>query len=154
LPEPQRPSMLRLLPITATSTAAAKRLAAPIMLYPDRGVSLAQRADHTILALVSGPAEIEARLASALQGPFPLQRTATAHFRKLVSIDGAPVIGRITPSRLFAIAGLGDAAAFFAPPLARFLIGEGTADEKSWFAEHAPSRPREAIADFVSAAAA
>jgi hypothetical protein len=152
LPEPQRPSSLGIVEMIATLTAPARRLPAPIRRYPDRGVNLVQNRDHSILALVAGTSDIELRLASTIVGPFPLQRVATSRFRRFTSIDGAPVIGRLTPSRLHIIAGLGDAGAFLAPPLARFITGNGTPEEKSWFAAHNPARPREAIADFVAVA--
>jgi hypothetical protein len=151
LPEPQRPAPLISVPMTGTLTAPAKRLAAQFVRYSDRGVMLSQRPDGSILALVSGAADVEARLASCLSGPFPLRRSATSRFRRLATSDGAPLIGRLKPSRLFIAAGLGDAGAFLAPPLARFLAGAPSPEEKSWFGAHDPSRSsREAIADFTS----
>jgi glycine/D-amino acid oxidase-like deaminating enzyme len=151
LPEPQRPAPLISVPMTGTLTAPAKRLAAQFMRYPDRGVMLSQRPDQSILALISGSSDLEARLASCLSGPFPLRRSATSRFRRLATSDGAPLIGRLKPSRLFIAAGLGDAGAFLAPPLARFLAGAPSPEEKSWFGAHDPSRSsREAIADFTS----
>ena len=80
VPEQQRPSLLVAQPMTATLTAATRRLAAPVMRYVDRGVTLAQRPDLSILALVAGERDVEARLASCLPGPFPLARFATTPF--------------------------------------------------------------------------
>jgi len=152
LPERDRPALLVTEQMTATLTEPAKRLAAPIVRYADRGVTLAQRPDRSVLALVSGEQDVEARLASCLPGPFPLQRRATAHYRRLVIADGAPFIGRVKPSKVFICAGLGDAAAFFAAPLARFLAGVPAGDEKAWFSAHDPARQnRDAVADFVEA---
>lgn len=153
LPADQRPPQLVVHSMTATLTAPARKLASPIVLYPDRGVMLQQRPDLSILALVSGDADVDARLASALPGPFPLQRLATTHFRRVVTADSAPLVGRVKPSRLSVLAGLGDAAAFFAPILARGLAGVPADDEKSWLASLNPSRPRDAIVDFVAGAA-
>jgi hypothetical protein len=155
LPEAQRPAQLAAQPMIATLTDPARRLAAPVMLFPDRGVTLAQRPDGTVLALITSAADVEARLASCLSGPFPLRRTATAHFRRLVTADGAPLIGRLKPSRLMIIAGLGEMAPFLAPPLARQIAGVADETEKSWFAAHSPSRTsRDSVADFAPMAAA
>ena len=153
LPEAQRPPQFVVEAMMATLTAPARRLPTPIMRYPDRGVTLAQRPDLSVLALVAGELEVEARLASTLAGPFPLARLATTHYRRIASSDGAPLIGRLKPSKLFVIAGLGDAAAFLAPPIARLLNGVPGEDERGWLVAHDPSRPSRAnIADFAEAA--
>lgn len=153
VPADQRPLPLALRSMTATLTAPTRRLPAPIMVFPDRSVALQQRADLSILALAGGDSDVEARLASTLPGPFPLPRLATTHFRRVVASDGAPMIGRVKPSKLMVLAGLGDAAAFFAPIVARFLAGVPADDEKQWIATLSPSRPRDAIADFVAGVA-
>jgi len=141
------PPGLTVMPMTATLTAPTRRLPATVMRYPDRGVTLLQRADLTVLALVAGDHEAEARLASTLPGPFPLHRRATSRFRRLLSEDGAPVVG--PHGQFFIAAGFGDVGAFFAPVLARFLAGKGNDDENAWFTAHAPDADRSAIADFV-----
>jgi len=148
LPEADRPPLLKIESMMATLTAPVKRLTARVLRYPDRGVTLSQGADRTVLALVSGQADGDARLGSCLPGPFPLQRRATTHYRRLVPADGAPFIGELTPSRLLVVAGLGDVGAFLAPPLARLLGGTSTDDEKAWFAAHDPAQAsRSAVAD-------
>jgi hypothetical protein len=149
VPEAERP-LLQAEATMATLTAPAKRLAAPVMRYLDRGVTLMQKPDLSVLALVSGQADADARLASCLAGPFPLQRRATAHYHRLVTIDGAPLIGRLASSGLIVIAGLGDSAGFFAPPLARLLTGGPIDEEDAWFAAHDPARPSRApVADII-----
>ncbi len=154
LPEGQRPPLLAAQAMIATLTTPAKRLAAPVMLYPDRGVTLVQRPDLSILGLVSGDADVEARLASALPGPFPLRRLASSRFRRVVTADGAPLIGRIKPSKLLLLAGLGNAGAFLAPTIARHLAGVSADDEKAWFAAHDPARQSRApVAEIVAGAA-
>ncbi len=147
--EDRRPPDLVVEAMTATLLAAPRGLAAPILLHPDRGVTLLRRPDNTVLALARGAADVEARIASALAGPFPVKRLASTRYRRLVTRDGAPLIGRIKGARLFAIAGLGDAGAFLAPALARFLAGTAVPDEKRWVAAHAPARSRDAVADFA-----
>ena len=155
LPEAQRPSQLAIQSMTATLTTEARRLPASVMRYLDRGITLSQRQDLSILALISGEADLAARLGSTIPGPFPLRRLATTHYRRLVTTDGAPLLGRLKPSKLFVIAGLGDAGLFLAPPLARLLAGKSAAEEKSWFNAHDPARPsRDAVAEFVAEAVA
>jgi hypothetical protein len=153
VPVDQRPLQLIAQSVTVTLTAPARKLTSPLMLYPDRGVTLQQRQDLSILALVSGDADVDARLASTLPGPFPLQRLASTHFRRVVTSDGAPFVGRVKPSKLTIFAGLGDGAAFFAPIIARSLAGVAAEDETSWLARLSPSRPRDAIVDFAAGAA-
>lgn len=147
----QRPPMLQSQSMTATLTAPTRRLAAPVIRFADRGVTLAQRPDGAVLALVSGDTEVETRLASALPGPFPMPRRASSRFRRLISTDGAPVVGRHAASGLLLIAGMGNAGAFLAPPLARFLAGKASDEERDYFAAHAPDAPREAVTDFAEA---
>jgi hypothetical protein len=152
LPEEQRPDVLVPRSMTATLTAPARRLEAPVMRYPDRGVTLVQRADRAVLAFIADERDLDQRLASTLPGPFPLQRRASTRFRRLETRDGAPLVGRLKPSKLFVIAGLGEAGAFVAPALARLLAGRPAEAEKPWFAAHDPARSsREAIADLAEA---
>ena len=132
--------------MTATLTAS-RRLAAPVMLFPDRGVTLVQRDATTVLALVSGDRDVEARLASTLPGPFPVQRLATSRFRRIVSTDGAPLLGRLKPSRLFVVAGLGSpprSSRRRSPACSPAKLARTT---KRWFSAHDPARAATARAD-------
>lgn len=148
LPESERPAQLVVQPAMTTLTAAAKRLPSRIARYLDRGVTLVQNEDRSVLALVTDEADADARLASCLVGALPLQRRATTHYRRIVTSDGAPLIGRPERSNLVILAGLGSVAAFLAPVVARWLAGDPTEDEREWFAAHAPSASnRAAVAD-------
>jgi hypothetical protein len=149
LPEHQRPAQLVSEAMTATLVVAPRGLAVPIRRYPDRGVTLLRHPGNAVLALISGDIDVEARLASVLTGPFPMKRLATTHYRRVVSADAAPLVGRAKPSKQFVIAGLGDAASFMAPSLARFIAGASNPDEKRWFASHDPARPREQVAEYA-----
>jgi hypothetical protein len=150
LPPDERPQPLLVQPAMATLTAPARRLPTPVMRYLDRGVTLVQNKDRSVLALVEGQADADARLASCLAGPFPLQRRATTHYHRLATIDGAPLIGRLARSGLLVIAGIGSSASFLAPPLARLLAGVATDEEQAWFAAHDPSGPSRApVADIA-----
>lgn len=150
LPEAHWPAGVSSQAMTATLTAPTRRLPGPIQLYPDRGVTVLQRPGDAVLGIVAGDEQVEARLASTLRGPFPISRVATSRYRRIVTADAAPVIGRLRPSRLFVVAGLGDASAYFAPALARQLAGAPEPHEKRWFAAHDPARTtRDAVAEFM-----
>jgi hypothetical protein len=150
LPADLRPASLRAEELTTTLVGKTSAFGSPVALFPDRGVSLMQRDDGSVLVLVSGNADIEARLASAFAGPFPIARLATGRTHHLVSVDGAPLIGRLNHSGLMAAAGLGNAATFFAPALARHLIGNATPAETEWFAAHDPAQPRALVTEAFS----
>jgi len=150
LPADLRPGALRSEELTTTLVAKVRPFGEPIVLFPERGVSLLQREDGTVLALVSGSADLEARLASAFPGPFPIARLATGRTHHLESIDGAPLIGALGHAGLFAAAGLGNAAVFFAPALARHLTGTATPAEAEWFNAHDPARGRDDITEALS----
>lgn len=151
LAEGERPATL-ISQVMMATLVVARPPAVPVQRFADRGVTLVTRPGNTILALVSGEADAEARLASTLTGPFPIKRLATTRYRRFVTSDGAPLIGRVNPGGPFIVAGLGDGAAFLAPAIARLIAGTSKADEDRWFDAHDPAQSREAIADFVAAA--
>lgn len=146
--EANRPAPLLSQAMTST-LLVSRALPAPIRRFADRGVTLVSRPGNTVLAIISGEQDVDARLASTLPGPFPVKRLATTRFRRFASADGAPVLGKV--GKTFVVAGLGDATPFFAPALARFIAGASAPEERRWFAAHAPGKDRTAIADFVSA---
>ncbi|MEQ1768870.1 MAG: hypothetical protein ABL879_03450 [Devosia sp.] len=147
-----RPYMLRIVDGSATLTSKAKPLADPVSIYLDRGVDLSMRGER-LIAHVRGHADADARLGSCLAGQPALVRAATRKLRRLEASDGAPVVGLLQSPRLFVAAGLGDAAAFFAPALARIIAGAPAPGERAWFTRHAPSQSadRTAIADYAPA---
>ena len=150
LPEAERPAPLVSQPMTST-LLVSRPLPAPIRRYADRGVTLLTRPGNTVLALISGDNDVDARLASTLPGPFPMKRLATTRYRRFTTRDGASVIGRLG-ARLV-IAGLGDTAPFFAPSIARLIAGTAQDDERRWFEAHDPAGDRAAIIDIAEAVA-
>jgi hypothetical protein len=143
-----RPASLTSQPMTSTLIVSPRALPTPVRRFADRGVMLVARPGNTVLALISGEQDVDARLASTLPGPFPMKRLATTRYRRFVTSDGAPLIG--TVGKLFLVAGFGDVATFFAPSVARLLAGVADDDERPWFAAHDPAGLRAPIADFVS----
>jgi len=136
--------------MTATLTTEARRLPAPVMRYLDRGVTLSQRHDLSILALISGETDLAVRLGSTIPGPFPLRRLATTTIAALVTSDGAPLLGRLKRRNCSS----SPASATPASSSHRRSLAcsrQTAADEKPWFSAHDPSRPsREAVAEFVA----
>lgn len=149
LPEGQRPPELRSLPVTVTLTARTRSLAAPVGYFPERGIVLTQQPQQHVLAIAAGENTIDARIASALPGPFPLNRLATSRYRTIETVDGAPLIGRASPSGVFIAAGLGDAAAFAMPAIARHLAGIAEGAEATWLASHSIGADRSQVAEFA-----
>jgi hypothetical protein len=146
LPAGQQSDVLASIPMLATLVVAPRRLEAPVVRYIDRGVTLIQNGPGLTLALVAGDTTVEARLASTLGGPFPVKRLASTRYRQVVPRDGAPLVGRLKRTKTFIVAGLGDAAPFYAPALARLLTDTASAEEKAWFAAHDPAGPRDGLA--------
>jgi hypothetical protein len=133
-------------------TEPAAALTAPLLRYLDRGVSLSQPGKGmSVTAIVSGQAEHAARLGSTLSALAPLRRIAEARYQRLESRDGAPLVTLARAPRSLVVAGLGDAAAFFAPALARHIAGVAVEAEAAFFAAHDLGRgqARQAVADFV-----
>jgi hypothetical protein len=116
-----------------------------VSLWPGRQVTLLQRGRAGVLALVGGEsASVHERLGASLRPAAPLARAGESRFTTLATVDAAPVFGSLGDHRALLIAGFGPAAAFFAPAIARAIVGEGSAGERAWFAAHGPgsgSRP-------------
>jgi hypothetical protein len=70
-------------------------------------------------------------------------------FRAVVSRDGAPLIEIRPGERVSVIAGLGPPAAFFAPALARLIVGAASAEEKAYFMARRADADRRQVADYV-----
>ena len=137
----------------AVLTEPAKPLKAPVISFLDRDVVLMQRGrSGGILALAGGPEEdAMARIGACLGDVGPLRRAGQVSFRTLVTTDGAPLVGPAKGSRTSVFAGFGSAGAFFAPALARHLVGAASETEKAWLAAREPSRgnARQMVADYV-----
>lgn len=127
-------------------------LTAPLLRYLDRGVTLSQPGKGTsVTAIVTGETDPAERLGSTLSALAPLRRIAEARYLRLDSQDGAPLVTLARAPRSVVVAGLGDAAAFFAPALARHIAGVAVEAEAAFFAAHDLGRgqARQSIADFV-----
>lgn len=145
------PETLRAVDGSAILTSASRSARPVVRQFLDRGTTVSTHGDG-LLVHIAGSENREARLGASLDGHLPLVRVATRRLRKVVTRDGAPLVGWLKVPRVFIVAGLGDAAAFYAPAIARLIAGNPQPEEKSWFAARDPSRldGRETIAEFVA----
>ena len=110
-------------------------LQAPVMLDLDTGITLLQQAGRGLVAMGRGPLDPFAAAVRVLLGQErKLQQVGQASYTRLVTLDGAPAVGRINGSGPDVLAGFGAHAAFFAPALARWLCGAATPAESAWMA--------------------
>jgi len=125
--------VLRVQAASSVVTEPARPLAAPFVHYLDRGVMLGQRGRGPITAIATGEQEVLPRIGSCLAPQAPLLRAGQTRFERLDTLDGAPLVGVPTGSRVTVIAGLGISAAFLAPALARLLAGAASEAEQAYF---------------------
>lgn len=132
----------------STALLEGRRLSAPYMAYLDRGIVLGQEHKSTSLtAIVTGtPETARARLGGTIARPNPVRLAGETVLRLLRTTDGAPFIGPARGLRATLVAALGPAAAFFAPVIARHLLGTSTADEAAWLAARGPGRGNQRLA--------
>jgi hypothetical protein len=146
--------ILRLMASTVMATEPTRKLAAPVVVYPDRGVSLLRNAGGSLLAMSIGRSEAApARVGSCLAGHGPLKCVGQRVFRSVGTRDGAPLIEARQGRGLSLIAGFGMPAAFFAPALARLFSGVANADERAYFEARGAGSDRARVADYIPAPA-
>lgn len=152
LDEAARSQLLRVVAARTVLTEPAKPIAAPYIRYLDRGVTLSQRGKSGITAIAVGEAAATARIGSTLAAQGPLRRAGDVVHSHVETLDGAPLVGFARGTKTVIVAGLGDAATFFAPALARHLAGKATETEAAFFSAHAAGRgnARLQVADFVA----
>jgi hypothetical protein len=150
----ERDRTLLLQSATAMLTEPTSRLAAPLMVYPDRGVALWRARRGSIFALSRGrPDEAMARVGACLAPHGPLRRVGQRVFRTVATVDGAPLVGVARGLKATVLAGLGTGGAFLAPALARLLAGVASDSEKAYFAAREAGRgnARAYVADYAGA---
>lgn len=120
------------------------------MRYIDWRVTLSQRGRSGVTAIATGARDSSARIGSALAPQAPLRRAGDVQHTLVEAGDGAPLVAYGAGTRTRILAGFGDAAVFFAPALARFLVGTASESETAFFATHDSGRgnARQQVADF------
>lgn len=141
---------LRLVPARTVLTEPARPIAAPIVRYLDRRVTLTQRGKSGVTAIATGSDQNSARIGAALAPQAPLRRAGDVAHTHVETGDGAPLVAYGTGTRTRIVAGFGDAVVFFMPALARFLAGKASQAEAAFFAAHDFGRgnARQQVADF------
>ncbi|KKB08448.1 hypothetical protein VE25_18695 [Devosia geojensis] len=137
-------ALLYAVPATAILTEPAPPLASPVLLDVDREAQLLQLPSQAITAVASaGTAGTASAVAALLKRPRPVRLAGHVGFRRLVTRDGAPVLGRSAGSGGVVLAGLGTTGAFLAPAIARWLVGAASGAEDAYFGARGFSRPLE-----------
>ena len=142
--------------VTTMLTEPAYPLMAPVMIYPDRGVTLSQRPSGNIAALSAGRPDLAtARIGGCLAAQGHLRPAGQTSFRSVSTIDGAPLVGQAKGVKALVVAGLGVGAAFFSPAVARLIAGVATEREQRYFSAHESGRGsgRAAVAEYQGALA-
>jgi hypothetical protein len=156
LPAADRHRLLRVAPRTTLLTeATAKPLNGTLIEYLDRDVAMHQRGGKGPITAIAGgdPDTALPKIGAGIAALGALRRAGQSRFLGAGTVDGAPLIGRMGKGRMLVVAGLGSAAAFLAPLVARHLVGAGSDDEKAYFTarEIARAANRAAVADFAPA---
>lgn len=140
-------------PMAALLVEDSLPLAAPAVLFPDRGLMLS-RGDHgSVHVLAAGdPLSVELRIGATLAGDRPVRGAGEVRFSSLRTCDGAPFVGQVKGD-IHAVAGLGTAAPFLAPLIARMLAGASSEEERTWLANRGAARPaqRALVVDYQAA---
>jgi len=153
LDESGRERLLRPVAAQTIVTEPARPLAAPLVRYIDRGVTLGQPGKGGgVTAIVDGADQPMARLGACLAPQGPLRRAADLIHTRFETLDGAPLVATARGPKVQLVAGFGDTAVFFAPLLARHFAGVSTSDEAAFVAAHDVGRgnARQAVADFMA----
>lgn len=134
LPQNALPAILALETTSTILTEPTPPISSPVMHQLDTRMTLLQPAVRGISAI--GPGGIDAFTAGLrdLLGPQrPFRQAGQATYRRFVTRDGGPAVGRIGGTGADVVAGFGMPGAFFAPALARWLCGAAPQDECAWF---------------------
>jgi hypothetical protein len=138
---------------TVTLTAPTRRLAAPLVVHLDGGVTLVEAFGGQVLAyIIQRPGEAANPLVGALATQGPLRRVAQRQLRVVVPPDGAPLVGPLRGGKATVVAGFGPSGAFLAPALARYLTGTSSTTENAYFAAR-QTGARANVADYSAPAA-
>ena len=150
----ERQTLLRAETATTVLTEPMKSLPAPMTLVVDRGIALRQRKGGMVQALAAGGADTVARMGSRLSSGGRVRRAGQTGFGAVVPVDGAPMVGAAKSLKASVVSGLGPAAAFLAPAIARYFAGAATTEEQPWFADREPNAEKRAtVSEYAGAIA-
>ena len=134
LPLRQWPGQLQRRHCASILTTPTRALAASVMLELDSGAVLTQQAEGGIAAF--GPGDLAAfsdHLQTLLGQERQVEQAGQTGFQMLETADGAPALGRVAGVGADVVAGFGAIGAFLAPALARWIAGQASPIESTWF---------------------
>ncbi len=144
LPQSAWPYLLSRQPAAAILTRLAHPLTAPIMVDVHSGLTMAKQPEGGIIAMGLGDiARVSEQVQHLADQKTQIEHSGQIAFTALMTMDGAPALGRIGGIGPDVIVGMGLAGAFMAPALARWLCGEASASEADWFGARLVSRAAE-----------
>lgn len=148
------PSLLQIREAATILAEPTPALPAAVMQLIDNGTILAQSAARGVVGLGAGELENFASEFKALLGPGrPFVQAGQARYRRVLTKDGAPAVGRLGQTGSTVLAGLGLGGAFLAPTLGRWLCGAPSDAENAWLNARMVSRDTSsAVTDFGAAA--
>jgi hypothetical protein len=127
------PALLRRQVASTILTEPTEPIAAPIMHQLDNGLVLTQHGDRGIVAF--GPGNVgafAAALGTLLGSQRAIRQAGQSSYTRIVTLDGAPAVGRMKGTGPDVLAGFGAVGAFLAPAIARWLCGVATPGESAW----------------------
>jgi hypothetical protein len=134
LPLRQWPVLFQRKPASAILTTPTQPIAAPIMLEIGSGATLLQQSEGGIEGIGPGdPAAFSAHMQTLLGAQRQVEQAGQTGFAALHTADGAPAFGRAAGVGADVVAGLGMPGVFFAPAIARWLVGEAQPHQAHWF---------------------
>lgn len=140
----QWPALLSRQLTSTILTEPTRLIVAPVMHQLDSGLTLVQQAARGIAAIGPGTIDPFALALGVLLGREREYRQAgQSNYEALVTMDGAPAVGRLGGSGPDILAGLGPTGAFLAPAIARWLCGVAGPAEGAWLAARLVDRPVE-----------
>lgn len=148
------PSLLQIREAATILAEPTPALPAAVMQLIDNGTILAQSAARGVVGLGTGELEDFASEFKALIGADrPFVQAGQARYRRVLTKDGAPAVGRLGQTGSTVLAGLGLGGAFLAPTLGRWLCGAASDAENAWLNARVVSRDTSsAVTDFGAAA--
>ncbi|GGA54141.1 FAD-dependent oxidoreductase [Pelagibacterium lentulum] len=107
----------------------------------DSATSIYQQADGSLLCHALDPDGFgETRIANAFAASANTRQAARVRYERLLSHDGAPLIGSMRQFRVWTMSALGGLDLTLAPMLARFVAGVASAEEMEWCVARRPTR--------------
>lgn len=141
LPPERWPALLARRQAATILTEPTGRIAAPVMVEIDTGLTLWQRPAGGVAAFGPGRMdEVLGGVSALLGGARNVHRAGQSQYEIIATQDGAPAVGRIDGTGPDVLAGFGPSGVFMAPAIARWLAGVASDEESRWLTDRLVSR--------------